>query len=68
VAGKPALRLNAAGICHGVPVCRVHGSPQGERDITGMRKEGWKEGAWGWPRRHQRDDAAALYRPSVFRR
>jgi hypothetical protein len=43
VAGKPALRLlqpeYATASC-----LSCHGSPKGERDITGMRKEGWKEG------------------------
>jgi uncharacterized protein DUF3365 len=43
VAGKPALRLMqpeyATASC-----LSCHGSPKGERDITGMRKEGWKEG------------------------
>ena len=43
VAGKPVLRVmdpEYAG-----PTClSCHGSPKGERDITGMKKEGWKEG------------------------
>jgi len=43
VAGKPALRLMqpeyATASC-----LSCHGSLKGERDITGMRKEGWKEG------------------------
>jgi hypothetical protein len=43
VAGKPALRLMqpeyATASC-----LSCHGSPKGEPDITGMRKEGWKEG------------------------
>jgi hypothetical protein len=43
VAGKPALRVMdpeyAAATC-----LNCHGSPRGERDITGMKKEGWKEG------------------------
>jgi len=43
VAGKPALRLMqpeyATASC-----LSCHGSPKGERDITGTRKEGWKEG------------------------
>jgi hypothetical protein len=43
VAGKSALRLiqpeYATASC-----LSCHGSPKGERDITGMRKEGWKEG------------------------
>ncbi len=41
--GKPVYRLMdpeyAAAACLG-----CHGAPKGERDITGMRKEGWKEG------------------------
>ncbi|HEY6973813.1 MAG TPA: DUF3365 domain-containing protein [Nitrospiraceae bacterium] len=43
LAGKPVLRVmdpEYAG-----PTClSCHGSPKGERDITGMKKEGWKEG------------------------
>jgi len=43
VAGKPALRLMqpeyATASC-----LSCHGNPKGERNITGMRKEGWKEG------------------------
>lgn len=43
VNGKPALRVMkpeyAAPSCLG-----CHGNPKGERDITGMRKEGWNEG------------------------
>lgn len=43
VAGKPVLRVMdpeyAAATC-----LNCHGSPRGERDITGMKKEGWKEG------------------------
>jgi hypothetical protein len=41
--GKPVLRMMdpeyAAASC-----LNCHGSPKGERDITGMKKEGWKEG------------------------
>lgn len=41
--GKPVLRMMdpeyAATSC-----LNCHGSPKGERDITGMKKEGWKEG------------------------
>ena len=41
--GKPVYRLmdpEYAG-----PSClSCHGNPKGERDVTGMRKEGWKEG------------------------
>jgi hypothetical protein len=44
VKGKPALRVMdpdyAEASCLG-----CHGSPKGERDMTGMIKEGWKEGA-----------------------
>ena len=44
VKGKPALRVMdpeyAEASCLG-----CHGSPKGERDMTGMKKEGWKEGA-----------------------
>ena len=43
VNGKPVLRLMspeyAAATC-----LKCHGDPKGERDITGGRKEGWKEG------------------------
>ena len=43
VAGKPALRLMQPE--YATTSClSCHGSPKGERDITGMRKEGWKEG------------------------
>ncbi|MGH7258968.1 MAG: Tll0287-like domain-containing protein, partial [Nitrospiraceae bacterium] len=41
--GKPVLRMMdpeyAAATC-----LNCHGAPKGERDITGMKKEGWKEG------------------------
>jgi hypothetical protein len=41
--GKPVLRMMdpeyAASSC-----LACHGAPKGERDITGMKKEGWKEG------------------------
>jgi general secretion pathway protein A len=41
--GKPVLRMMdpeyAAASC-----LSCHGNPKGERDITGMKKEGWKEG------------------------
>jgi hypothetical protein len=41
--GKPVLRMMdpeyAAASC-----LNCHGGPKGERDITGMKKEGWKEG------------------------
>jgi hypothetical protein len=43
VNGKPALRVMkpeyAAASC-----LSCHGNPKGERDVTGMRKEGWNEG------------------------
>jgi hypothetical protein len=43
VEGKPVLRMMdpeyAAASC-----LNCHGGPKGERDITGMKKEGWKEG------------------------
>jgi hypothetical protein len=43
VDGKPVLRMMdpeyAAASC-----LTCHGGPRGERDITGMKKEGWKEG------------------------
>ncbi len=43
VAGKPVLRVMdpeyATASC-----LSCHGTPKGERDITGMKKEGWKEG------------------------
>ncbi len=41
--GRPVLRMMdpeyATASC-----LNCHGSPKGERDITGMKKEGWKEG------------------------
>ncbi len=44
VDGRPVLRMMdpeyAAASCLG-----CHGAPKGERDITGMKKEGWKEGS-----------------------
>jgi hypothetical protein len=43
VEGRPALRMMdpeyAASSC-----LSCHGKPKGERDISGMKKEGWKEG------------------------
>ena len=45
VDGRPVLRMvapeYAAGSCLG-----CHGVPKGERDITGTKKEGWKEGSF----------------------
>jgi Protein of unknown function (DUF3365) len=41
--GRPVLRMMdpeyASATCLG-----CHGAPKGERDVTGMKKEGWKEG------------------------
>lgn len=43
VNGKPALRMMAPE--YAGPKCLgCHGEPKGERDITGNKKEGWKEG------------------------
>jgi len=43
VNGKPALRVMKPE--YAGPSClNCHGNPKGERDITGMRKEGWNEG------------------------
>jgi len=43
VNGKPALRLMAPEYA-GAKCLGCHGEPAGERDITGNKKEGWKEG------------------------
>jgi general secretion pathway protein A len=43
VGGKPALRLMAPEYA-GKGCLGCHGEPAGERDITGNKKEGWKEG------------------------
>ena len=43
VGGKPALRLMAPEYA-GKGCLGCHGEPVGERDITGNKKEGWKEG------------------------
>lgn len=43
VGGKPALRLMAPEYA-GKGCLACHGEPAGERDITGNKKEGWKEG------------------------
>jgi len=43
VNGKPALRLMAPEYA-GAKCLGCHGEPVGERDITGNKKEGWKEG------------------------
>jgi general secretion pathway protein A len=43
VGGKPVLRVMDPE--YATPTCLTcHGTPKGERDITGMKKEGWKEG------------------------
>ena len=44
VNGKPAVRVMHPDYAT-VPCLECHGSPKGERDMTGMTKEGWKEGA-----------------------
>ena len=41
--GKPALRMMAPEYA-GTGCLGCHGEPAGERDITGNKKEGWKEG------------------------
>jgi Protein of unknown function (DUF3365) len=43
VNGKPALRMMAPEYA-GAKCLSCHGEPAGERDITGNKKEGWKEG------------------------
>lgn len=43
VNGKPALRMMAPEYA-GKGCLGCHGEPAGERDITGNKKEGWKEG------------------------
>lgn len=43
VNGKPALRMMAPEYA-GAKCLGCHGEPAGERDITGNKKEGWKEG------------------------
>ena len=43
VNGKPALRMMAPEYA-GAKCLGCHGEPVGERDITGNKKEGWKEG------------------------
>lgn len=41
--GKPALRVMKPE--YAGPSClSCHGEPKGDKDVTGMRKEGWKEG------------------------
>ncbi len=41
--GKPVLRVMDPEYA-GASCLSCHGVPRGERDITGMKKEGWKEG------------------------
>jgi len=43
VNGKPVMRVMDPEYA-GVTCLPCHGGPKGERDVTGMRKEGWKEG------------------------
>lgn len=43
VGGKPAMRVMDPEYA-GATCLTCHGGPKGERDITGMKKEGWKEG------------------------
>ncbi|MEW6544990.1 MAG: DUF3365 domain-containing protein [Nitrospirota bacterium] len=43
VDGRPVLRVMAPEYA-GAKCLKCHGEPKGERDITGMRKEGYKEG------------------------
>jgi hypothetical protein len=43
VGGKPVLRVMDPEYA-GATCLTCHGGPKGERDITGMKKEGWKEG------------------------
>ncbi len=41
--GKPVMRVMDPEYA-GATCLSCHGGPKGERDITGMKKEGWKEG------------------------
>ncbi len=43
VGGKPVLRVMDPEYA-GASCLTCHGGPKGERDVTGMKKEGWKEG------------------------
>lgn len=43
VGGKPVMRVMDPEYA-GATCLTCHGGPKGERDITGMKKEGWKEG------------------------
>jgi general secretion pathway protein A len=43
VNGKPVMRVMDPEYADGTCLA-CHGGPKGERDITGMKKEGWKEG------------------------
>ncbi len=41
--GKPVLRVMDPEYA-GATCLTCHGGPKGERDMSGMKKEGWKEG------------------------
>jgi Protein of unknown function (DUF3365) len=43
LSGKPVMRIMDPEYA-GVTCLICHGGPKGERDISGMKKEGWKEG------------------------
>jgi hypothetical protein len=43
VSGRPVMRIMDPEYADATCLT-CHGSPKGERDITGMKKEGWKEG------------------------
>jgi hypothetical protein len=43
LSGKPVMRVMDPEYA-GASCLMCHGGPKGERDITGMKKEGWKEG------------------------
>jgi hypothetical protein len=45
VDGRPVLRMLDPEYA-AVSCLSCHGEPKGERDITGMKKEGWKEGSF----------------------
>jgi hypothetical protein len=42
--GRPVLRMMDPEYA-AVPCLSCHGAPKGERDVMGMKKEGWKEGS-----------------------
>ena len=46
MSGKPVLRVMSPEYAK-ASCLKCHGTPRGERDITGGRKEGWKEGDLG---------------------